>query len=317
MFLIGYLLDKHFSLDVRTYDIVTRYAVMPLFIFLSLYRHIPSHVTLIPAAFAGILCLSGLLGWLLQKILPEEGTIRDFISPFMLSDTELTGVVFLILVFSHVPYFTGMGNPKTFIIPFVSVASLLLLTSMIIHSVLLAGRRTHSLTEMIRAFFSVPSLYTAVAAVLLRSFNIPLEHSFLWPVLLHYDGVFVILTCIMTGIWFHKSYSPEFKWAPALLMLVRFVLILGISYAVIHFSGIFSPAESHPCRHCAHRSRHQYRNQSHSGFHTAIAYYLSPGVPAGGRPGQSAFPGNIRKVDLWLFYRLFPITYCHCLFLSL
>ena len=66
MFLIGYLLDKHFSLDVRTYDIVTRYAVMPLFIFLSLYRHIPSHVTLIPAAFAGILCLSGLLGWLLQ-----------------------------------------------------------------------------------------------------------------------------------------------------------------------------------------------------------------------------------------------------------
>ena len=244
MFLIGYLLDKHFSLDVHTYDIVTRYAVMPLFIFLSLYRHIPSHVTLIPAAFAGILCLSGLLGWLLQKILPEEGTIRDFISPFMLSDTELTGVVFLILVFSHVPYFTGMGNPKTFIIPFVSVASLLLLTSMIIHSVLLAGRRTHSLTEMIRAFFSVPSLYTAVAAVLLRSFNIPLEHSFLWPVLLHYDGVFVILTCIMTGIWFHKSYSPEFKWAPALLMLVRFVLILGISYAVIHFSGIFSPAES-------------------------------------------------------------------------
>ena len=172
MFLIGYLLDKHFSLDVRTYDIVTRYAVMPLFIFLSLYRHIPSHVTLIPAAFAGILCLSGLLGWLLQKILPEEGTIRDFISPFMLSDTELTGVVFLILAFSHVPYFTGMGNPKTFIIPFVSVASLLLLTSMIIHSVLLAGRRTHSLSEMIRAFFSVPSLYTAVAAVLLRSFNI-------------------------------------------------------------------------------------------------------------------------------------------------
>ena len=115
---------------------------------------------------------------------------------------------------------------------------------MIIHSVLLAGRRTHSLTEMIRAFFSVPSLYTAVAAVLLRSFNIPLEHSFLWPVLLHYDGVFVILTCIMTGIWLHKSYSPEFKWAPALLMLVRFVLMLGISYAVIHFSGIFSPAES-------------------------------------------------------------------------
>lgn len=244
MFLIGYLLDKHFSLDVHTYDIVTRYAVMPLFIFLSLYRHIPSHVTLIPAAFAGILCLSGLLGWLLQKILPEEGTIRDFISPFMLSDTELTGVVFLILVFSHVPYFTGMGNPKTIIIPFVSVASLLLLTSMIIHSVLLAGRRTHSLTEMIRAFFSVPSLYTAVAAVLLRSFNIPLEHSFLWPVLLHYDGVFVILTCIMTGIWLHKSYSPEFKWAPALLMLVRFILMLAISYAVIHFSGIFSPAES-------------------------------------------------------------------------
>ena len=103
MFLIGYLLDKHFSLDVRTYDIVTRYAVMPLFIFLSLYRHIPSHVTLIPAAFAGILCLSGLLGWLLQRILPEEGTIRDFISPFMLSDTELTGVVFLIRVFYHVP----------------------------------------------------------------------------------------------------------------------------------------------------------------------------------------------------------------------
>ena len=33
MFLIGYLLDKHFSLDVRTYDIVTRYAVMPLLSF--------------------------------------------------------------------------------------------------------------------------------------------------------------------------------------------------------------------------------------------------------------------------------------------
>lgn len=51
----------------------------------------------------------------------------------------------------------------------------------------------------------MPALYAALLAVLVRAADIPLEHTFLWPVLQHFNGAFIVLITVTIGIELHRS----------------------------------------------------------------------------------------------------------------
>ena len=101
--MIGYLLDKYFSLDIRTYNIISSYVAIPLFTFLCLYRYTPIKEIRSTFLFIFILFITSLLGYFIKKAFPSY---EISISSFLASDMEALGIVFIFFVFTHAPYIT-------------------------------------------------------------------------------------------------------------------------------------------------------------------------------------------------------------------
>lgn len=230
----GWFLDSKFKIHISTYSRLTVMVVLPCFIFFSLYQYSGGSGELM-AALAAILLL--VLQYLLSagagKLLHlgnREGAFRA-VSSF--SNSGHIGAALVMLIYTHPPFANGSSHPYV-AEALGTMAVLMIVMNMAVNVLGAALIRSGgaSFSDFLRYLVKMPALYAAVLAVLVRMAGIPLEHTFLWPVLQHFNGAFIVLITVTIGLELHRSHlrKPDGAMAAAaiLKLLVSPLLALGI-----------------------------------------------------------------------------------------
>lgn len=230
----GWFLDSKFKIHISTYSRLTVMVVLPCFIFFSLYQYSGGSGELM-AALAAILLL--VLQYLLSagagKLLHlgnREGAFRA-VSSF--SNSGHIGAALVMLIYTHPPFAEGSSHPYV-AEALGTMAVLMIVMNMAVNVLGAALIRSGgaSFSDFLRYLLKMPALYAAILAVLVRMAGIPLEHTFLWPVLQHFNGAFIVLITVTIGLELHRSRlrKPDGAMAAAaiLKLLVSPLLALGI-----------------------------------------------------------------------------------------
>lgn len=230
----GWFLDSKFKIHISTYSRLTVMVVLPCFIFFSLYQYSGGSGELM-AALAAILLL--VLQYLLSagagKLLHlgnREGAFRA-VSSF--SNSGHIGAALVMLIYTHPPFAEGSSHPYV-AEALGTMAVLMIVMNMAVNVLGAALIRSGgaSFSDFLRYLLKMPALYAAILAVLVRMAGIPLEHTFLWPVLQHFNGAFIVLITVTIGLELHRSHlrKPDGAMAAAaiLKLLVSPLLALGI-----------------------------------------------------------------------------------------
>lgn len=204
----GWFLDSKFKIDISTYSKLTILVVLPCFIFYSLYGYRGSGMEMAAVAAAVLLLLvqfllSGGLGRLLHL---QKGKFDEFRAVSTFSNSGHIGAALIMLIYSHPP-FAG-GNSHSYLAEALgTMAVLMIVMNMAVNvfGAALIRSRGASVSEFFRYLLKMPALYAALLAVLVRAADIPLEHTFLWPVLQHFNGAFIVLITVTIGIELHRS----------------------------------------------------------------------------------------------------------------
>lgn len=230
----GWFLDSKFKIHISTYSRLTVMVVLPCFIFYSLYQYSGGSGELM-AALAAILLL--VLQYLLSAGVGKclhlgnrEGAFRA-VSSF--SNSGHIGAALVMLIYTHPPFAEGSSHPYV-AEALGTMAVLMIVMNMAVNVLGAALIRSGcaSFSDFLRYLLKMPALYAAILAVLVRMAGIPLEHTFLWPVLQHFNGAFIVLITVTIGLELHRSHlrKPDGAMAAAaiLKLLVSPLLALGI-----------------------------------------------------------------------------------------
>lgn len=114
----------------------------------------------------------------------------------------------------------------------------------------------------------MPALYAAILAILVRSAGIHLEHTFLWPVLTHFNGAFIVLVTVTIGLQLHRSKLRKPDRFILATSFNKLILCPAIAWGVLTlFGGAFYPdcfagilhLRSRPVFYGAHHLRRRIR----------------------------------------------------------
>lgn len=240
----GWFLDSRFKLDLNTYTKLTTRAVLPVFIFYSIYCYVPDTSTtlLIPAALA-LFLLNGAASFFSAKLLGFSGNnARIFQALSSFSNAGQIGIALILMIFSHAPYLSGKETPFLDEARSTMIILLILMNIAVnIFGASLLGVKEFSFSRFVKFMMSMPALYAVIAALLVKVTGVSLESTFLWPVLAHFTGAFIILVTITTGAQLHRSPAGR----PGLLTLTslfhRLILSPVFAFLIIKTAGIFTP----------------------------------------------------------------------------
>lgn len=204
----GWFLDSKFKIDISTYSKLTIMVVLPCFIFYSCYQYRGSgaELAVIPAAIL-LLALQYAAAGGIGKMLhlgKEENDEFKAVSAF--SNSGHIGAALIILIYTHPPFAEGSSHPYL-AEAMGAMAILMIVMNMAVNVFGAALIRNHgaSAADFIRYLLKMPALYAALLAVLVRLSGISLEHTFVWPVLQHFNGAFMVLITITIGLQLHRS----------------------------------------------------------------------------------------------------------------
>ncbi len=204
----GWIMDSKFKLDLNTYSKLTTRVVLPCFIFYSMYLYQPDSTAffLFPAALF-LLFADSVIAFITARIFGfSGGKARAFRALSTLSNAGNIGVTLILMIFSHAPYLVDSDTPYldeargTIIL-------LLILMNIAINTLgaSLIGSKESFFPGILKFIISMPAVYAVLAAVLARASGFHLESTFLWSVLVHFNGAFIILVTITAGAQIHRS----------------------------------------------------------------------------------------------------------------
>ena len=241
----GWFLDSRFKIDISTYSRLTVMVVLPCFIFSSMYQYQGSgaDMAVIPAAMI-LLLLMYLLSGVFSKFLPLSSEERDeFKAVSTFSNSGHIGAALVMLIYTHPPFAEGASHPfLAEAMGTMAVLMILMNLAVNVFGAALIRSRGASASELFRYLFRMPALYAAILAVLVRMAGIPLEHSFLWPVLQHFNGAFIVLITVTIGLELHRSRLAMPKAADFLSGALKLLLAPFLAFCLtIGFSDFLSP----------------------------------------------------------------------------
>ena len=203
----GWFLAGKFKIEVKTYEIVITRVVLPCFVFFNLYQVPPtaSDLLLLPAALL-LTAILFVLSALLAKGLSQEPSLRQAICGMAsCPNVCYLGGVLTYLTFSH------------------------LLLRTVGHAIV---SKESSLSSLLLRALTTPVLYGALLAFAAAHFDIPLKGTFLYPVLHHFTGAFLVLTAVTTGVMIRRSHcftvSKDILLPALVKLLVSPLLALGL-----------------------------------------------------------------------------------------
>lgn len=231
----GWFLASKFKIEVKTYEIVITRVVLPCFVFFNLYQ-VPltaSDFLLLPAALlltALLFVLSALLSKGLAKELSLQHAIRGVSA---CPNVCYLGGVLTYFIFSHPP-FASVGEAPELAKALALLSLLITFSHLLLRSAghAIVAKESSSLSSLLLRALQTPVLYGAFLAFAAQHFGIPLKGTFLYPVLHHFTGAFVVLTAVTTGVMIQRShrftFSKDILLPAAVKLLVSPLLALGL-----------------------------------------------------------------------------------------
>ena len=231
----GWFLAGKFKIEVKTYEIVITRVVLPCFVFFNLYQVPPaaSDLLLLPAALL-LTAILFVLSALLARWLSQEPSLRQAICG-MASCPNICylGGVLTYLTFSHLP-FASAGEAGELPKALALLSLLMTLSHLLLRTVghAIVSKESFSLPSLLLRALTTPVLYGALLAFAAAHFDIPLKGTFLYPVLHHFTGAFIVLTAVTTGVMIRRSHcftvSKDILLPALVKLLVSPLLALGL-----------------------------------------------------------------------------------------
>ena len=236
----GWFLDSRFKLDLGTYSKLIVLVMLPCFIFFNLYRYEGSEadLLLLPAAIL-LMILQYILSAILGHGLGLGKEVRDeFKAVSTFSNSGHIGAALIMLIFTHPPFSEGASHP--YLAQAMGAMAILMIVMNICVNVFgaaLIRSRGASISEFFLYLLKMPALYAAVLAFILKMAEIPLQHTFLWPVFIHFNGAFFILVTITIGIQLHRSrlQKPDFSMISS--MALKLILMPLLAFGILEILG--------------------------------------------------------------------------------
>lgn len=243
----GYAIDAKFNLDLNTFNKLLIWIVLPSFIFYGMlqYSPAPTAVFLIPATALQLFLLFGISGMTarLFHVSPSLRTTFRAVSTY--SNAGNIGLALIVFIYSHAPYLEGDATPYLDDARG-TVILLLILMNIAVHLFGACQLRTDavSVSAFFRYLFRLPALYAILAALCVQFSGLSLEHTFLWPVLHHFSGAFIVLVTTVVGAQLHRSRFRRPDKLTLLAVFLKLILSPLLAMLIIAAAGCFSPVEA-------------------------------------------------------------------------
>lgn len=243
----GYWLDSSFKLDLNTYNKLVIWVVLPCFMFYSMAQYEPDRDSLfiIPAEIL-LLVVMACISWATARFFHLESRARTvFQAASTYSNAGNIGIALILFIYSHAPY---AADGET---PFLAEARGTVVLLMILMNIAVnlfgacqIGAHSVSPMSVIRFLIRMPALYAVILGLLVQYFSISLTHTFIWPVLHHSSGAFIVLVTMIVGAHLHRSHMH--RPTPAVLFSSFQKLILSplLAFGIITLFGRFSATEA-------------------------------------------------------------------------
>ena len=243
----GFLLDSKFPLDIKTYNKLVIYIVLPCFIFFSMVQYKPEgDAYLLVVAEIFLLVTMSALSALVCRILGIRGAKSAvFRATATYSNAGNIGSALIIFIYSHAPYAID-GNT-----PYLSEARgdiILLMILMNIAVNIVAAARIRSAHISGLALFSylykMPALYAALLGFAAQATGITFSETPLWPILEHFSGAFIVLVTVIVGANLRRAKIRRPTINVLASTFLKLIVAPALSYLIIITYGGFTPVAS-------------------------------------------------------------------------
>lgn len=214
----GWMVDRFFRIHIPTYERLLTLVVIPSYIFYGFHTTPPplSLFLWFPVMFALLLigCLSG-------------GKKEETLHRLSLFQKTIRPTVVLLLLLYTTPPYVPAGN--SIYLPWARTIglSLYVMSEVAVTCLLpwfIEGNK-NPLRRSFESIVTVPSLYGAILAFVTYAFSFSLDDTFLWPVLSHFAGAFLILASVLFGAEL-RHLTKEEMVHPGLFRLLFFLLAI-------------------------------------------------------------------------------------------
>lgn len=217
----GWMVDRFFHIHIPTYDRLLTLVVIPSYVCYGFHTTPPplSLFLWFPVLFALLL-----LGCL--TVHKKEDSRRRF----SLFQKALRPTVVLLLLLYTAPPYVPTGD--SIYLPWARTIALSLyvmseVAIACLHPWFIEGNK-NSLRRSVESIATVPSLYGALLAFVAYAVSFSLDDTFLWPVLSHFAGAFLILASVLFGAELRHLAKEEMP-RPGLFRLLFFLLLIPAS----------------------------------------------------------------------------------------
>ena len=207
----GWYLDYRFKIDISTYTKLTVWVAFPVFMFSIFYQYeaVGMEYLLVPMAAVMLFVqylLSGAVGRILH--LPTgENHIFQAMSTF--SNSGNIGIALIMMIYTHPPFSEGGAVYLPGALGTMAILMIVMNVAVKVFGAASIRSRRTSLMEYLSYLVRMPALYGILLAILLRAGNISLTHTFLWPVIEHLDGAFIVLIMVTVGVQLHRTVMKK------------------------------------------------------------------------------------------------------------
>lgn len=207
----GWYLDYRFKIDISTYTKLTVWVAFPVFMFSIFYQYeaVGMEYLLVPMAAVMLFVqylLSGAVGRMLH--LPTgENHIFQAMSTF--SNSGNIGIALIMMIYTHPPFSEGGAVYLPGALGTMAILMIVMNVAVNVFGAASIRSRGTSLMEYLSYLVRMPALYGILLAILLRAGNISLTHTFLWPVIEHLDGAFIVLIMVTVGVQLHRTVMKK------------------------------------------------------------------------------------------------------------
>lgn len=252
----GVFLDSKFKIDISTYSRLTIWVVLPCFIFYTMYRyHFESDDLLMIPAVLILLAVMYFLSMGMAHMFHLGGAEKgafEAVSSF--SNAGHIGAALAVMIFTHPPIATEAGSAPHLAEAMGTMVIIMIVMNIVVNTfgAALIRSRGSTVKEVLSFMVKMPALYAAILAILVRSAGIHLEHTFLWPVLTHFNGAFIVLVTVTIGLQLHRSKLRKPDRFILATSFNKLILCPAIAWGVLTlFGGAFSPIASQVFFICA------------------------------------------------------------------
>ncbi len=243
----GFLLDAKFPLDIKTYNKLVIYIVLPCFIFFSMVQYKPSEEAylLVSAEILLLVTMSALSALVCRLLGIRGGKSAVFRAAATYSNAGNIGSALVVFIYSHAPYATGDEAPL------LSEARgdiilLMILMNIAVNIVAAARIRSAHISGVgfLRYLYKMPALYAALAGLAAQTTGITFSDTPIWPILEHFSGAFIVLVTVIVGANLRRATVRRPSRNVLASTFLKLLVAPAVSWLIITGYGNFSPVAS-------------------------------------------------------------------------